>query len=137
MPKSYTFPRVLPLCSYQGFRLNQLGSSANFFALWSQKRPMIFCFRSIFYLRTAAVFSWKKPLYKIFHKSVYCIQNKNVYPIKSSQSTKNTIFKVRYHSFFAVITEWNNLDVNIWNSSSINVFKKELLKFIRPEPNSS
>ena len=28
-------------------------------------------------------------------------------------------------------------DINIRNSSSINVFKKELLKFIRPEPNSA
>ena len=39
-------------------------------------------------------------------------------------------------SFFpTVISEWNSL--NIQNSSSINVFKKELLKFIRPEPNST
>ena len=39
--------------------------------------------------------------------------------------------------FLAVISEWNSLNVNIRNSSSINVFKKELLKFIRPEPNST
>ena len=51
-------------------------------------------------------------------------------------------FKIR-HNFFidcffpAVISKWNSLDVNILNSSSINVFKKELLKFIRPEPNST
>ena len=31
----------------------------------------------------------------------------------------------------------NSLDINIRNSSSINVFRKELLKFIRPEPNST
>ena len=31
----------------------------------------------------------------------------------------------------------NSLDVNILNSSSINVLKKELVKFIRPEPNST
>ena len=37
----------------------------------------------------------------------------------------------------AVISEWNSLNIDIWNSSSINVFKKELLKFIRPEPNST
>ena len=41
-------------------------------------------------------------------------------------------------SFFpTVISEWNSFDINIWNSSSINAFKKELLKFIRPEPTST
>ena len=35
------------------------------------------------------------------------------------------------------ISEWNSLDINIRNSSSINAFKKELLKFIKPEPNST
>ena len=41
-------------------------------------------------------------------------------------------------SFFpAVISEWNSSDINICNSSCINVFKKEVLKFIRPEPNST
>ena len=39
--------------------------------------------------------------------------------------------------FPAVTSEWNSLDVNIRNSFSINVFKKELLKFIRPVPNST
>ena len=39
--------------------------------------------------------------------------------------------------FSSVISEWNSLDINIHNSSSIYVFKKELLKFIRPEPNST
>ena len=41
-------------------------------------------------------------------------------------------------SFFpAVIPEWRSLDINIRNSSAINVFKKEILKFIRPELNST
>ena len=35
-------------------------------------------------------------------------------------------------SFSAFITEWNNFDLNIWNSSSINVFKNRF-KFIRLE----
>ena len=35
------------------------------------------------------------------------------------------------------MSEWNSLDMNIQNCSSIDVFKKELLKFIRPEPNST
>ena len=68
--------------------------------------------------------------------------NNNVYATRSSQSNKISSFKTRHNffkdSFFsAVISEWNSLDINIRNSSSINVFKKELLKFIRPEPNST
>ena len=31
--------------------------------------------------------------------------------------------------------EWNKNDVNIGNSASYNVFKRVILKFIRPEPN--
>ena len=31
--------------------------------------------------------------------------------------------------------EWNRIDVNIRNSASCNVFKRAILKFIRPEPN--
>ena len=84
--------------------------------------------------------------YKIVHKNspLYLFQlippNNNVCATRSSQSNKISSFKTRYNffkdSFFpAVISEWNRLDMNIRNSSSINVFKKELLKFIRPEPN--
>ena len=84
--------------------------------------------------------------YKIFHKKSpsYLFQlippNNNVYATRSSQSNKISSFKTRHNffkdSFFsAVISEWNSLDINIRNSSSINVFKKELMKFIRPEPN--
>ena len=83
--------------------------------------------------------------YKIFYEKSpsYLFQlippNNNVYATRSSQSNKIPSFKIRRNffkdSFFpAAITEWNNLDINIRNSSSINVFKKELLKFIRPEP---
>ena len=68
--------------------------------------------------------------------------NNNVYATRSSQSNKISSFKTRHNffkdSFFpAVISEWNSLNIDIRNSSSINVFKKELLKFIRPEPNST
>ena len=64
----------------------------------------------------------------------------NVYAIRSSQSKKIPSFKSKHNffkwSFFpAVITEWNNLDINIQNSSFINIFQKELQKRIRPEPN--
>ena len=85
--------------------------------------------------------------YKTFHKKSpsYLFQlippNNNVYATRSSQSNKISSFKTRHNffkdSFFpAVISEWNSLDINIQNSSSINVFKKELLRFIRPEHNS-
>ena len=86
---------------------------------------------------------------EIFHEKSpsYLFQlippNNNVYATRSSQGNKISSFKTR-HNFFkdycffpAVISEWNSLDVNIRNPSSINVFKKELLKFIRPVPNST
>ena len=86
--------------------------------------------------------------YKIFHKKCpsYLFQlippNNNNYVTRSSQSNKISSFKTRHNffkdSFFpAVIFERNSLNINIRNSASINVFKKELLKFIRPEPNST
>ena len=94
---------------------------------------------------------WLKKLclfYKISHEKSpsYLFQlippNNNVYATRSSQSSKISSFKTGHNffkdSFFpAVISEWNILDGNIRNSSSINVFKKELLKFIRPVPNST
>ena len=49
-------------------------------------------------------------------------------------NVKHEFFK---NSFFPSTTiEWNNLDPNIQNSESINIFKKHLLTFIRPLPNS-
>ena len=47
---------------------------------------------------------------------------------------KHSFFK---NSFFpATIIEWNKLDSNICSLDSYNVFKKRILKFIRPSPNS-
>ena len=48
-----------------------------------------------------------------------------------------TPFKVRHNffknSFFpSVISEWNKLDIEICNSASLEIFKKHLLNFIRP-----
>ena len=68
--------------------------------------------------------------------------NNNVYDTRSSQSNKIPSFKTRHNffkdSFFpAVTSEWNSLDVNIRNSCPINMFKKKLLKFITPVPNST
>ena len=48
-------------------------------------------------------------------------------------NVKTNFFK---NSFFpSVITEQNNLDISIRNSSSCHIFKNLILKFIRPEPN--
>ena len=47
---------------------------------------------------------------------------------------KHSFFK--YYFFPATIIEWNKLDSNICNLDSYSVFKKRILKFIRPSPNS-
>ena len=49
-------------------------------------------------------------------------------------------FKVRHdffkNSFFpSTATEWNKIDKNIRKSESLNIFKKSILKFIRPSQN--
>ena len=63
----------------------------------------------------------------------------------SSYVTRNIhsipFFKTRHtflkNSFFpSTIIEWNKLDHNIRNSSSFNIFRKSILKFIRPSANS-
>ena len=38
--------------------------------------------------------------------------------------------------FLSTIIEWNKLDHSIRNSSSLNIFRKNILKFIRPSANS-
>ena len=41
------------------------------------------------------------------------------------------------NSYFpSIVTEWNNLNKSIRNSESFSIFKKNILKFIRPSPNS-
>ena len=48
--------------------------------------------------------------------------------------TKHKFFK---SSFFpSTINEWNNLEPGISNSKSVGFFKRNILKFIRPKPNS-
>ena len=37
--------------------------------------------------------------------------------------------------FTSIVIEWNNLDKSIRNSESFSIFKKNILKFIRPSPN--
>ena len=49
-------------------------------------------------------------------------------------NTKHSFFK---NSFFgSTIIEWNKLDNSLWKCDSLNVFKKKILKFIRPSSNS-
>ena len=50
-----------------------------------------------------------------------------------SLSFKHNFFK---NTFFpSTILEWNKLDPSLRNSTSYNVFKNSILKFIRPSPN--
>ena len=39
--------------------------------------------------------------------------------------------------FLSVIIAWKNLDKSIWNSESLSIFKRSILKFIRSFPNST
>ena len=49
-------------------------------------------------------------------------------------SVKHSFFK---NSFFpSTISEWNKLDPGIRNSESLTIFRKNILHFIRPTPNS-
>ena len=70
----------------------------------------------------------------------------NIIPVAVSRyNTRNTNnipqFKVK-HNFFlnsflpSAVIEWNKLDLNIRSSESLNIFKKSLLKFIRPSGSS-
>ena len=50
-------------------------------------------------------------------------------------NVKHDFFK---NTFFpSTIIEWNKLDLKIKNSESIKTFKKRILSFIRPSPNST
>ena len=68
-------------------------------------------------------------------------------PIKTTpHNTRSSInlplFHIRHNffknSFFpSAVIEWNNLDLSIRNSESLSIFKKCILKFIRPSPSST
>ena len=51
-----------------------------------------------------------------------------------SFKTRHNVFKKCF--FLSAITQWNNLDLNIRNSSSLNVFRNSILKSIRSSANS-
>ena len=46
------------------------------------------------------------------------------------------MLKVVSDLLVSVILEWNKLDTDTRNSTSKNIFKKPLLKFVRPSPKS-
>ena len=58
--------------------------------------------------------------------------------VLSTRTTRNhnnvPLFNVKHES---TAIEWNKLDNNIQNSESVSAFKKQILKFIRPSPNST
>ena len=64
-------------------------------------------------------------------RSLY--STRNIHNI-TLDNTKHNFFK---NSFFpSTITEWNNLDPHLRKSKNFSVFKSNILKFIRPSPNS-
>ena len=65
----------------------------------------------------------------------------SVRPYNTRNANNIPQFKVKHNffknSFFpSVVIEWNKLDLNIRNSENLFIFKKKLLKFIRPSGNS-
>ena len=70
----------------------------------------------------------------------------NMIPKVLSRTTRNysniPLFNVKHeyfrNSFFpSTVFEWNKLDNKFRNSESVSAFKKQILKFIRPSPNST
>ena len=66
--------------------------------------------------------------------------------VLSTRTTRNfnniPLFNVKHEyfrkSFFpSTVIEWNKLDNDIRNSELVSTFKKQILKFIRPSPNST
>ena len=51
-------------------------------------------------------------------------------------SLKQDILYKKTLFFLSTIIEWNKFDHNITTSSSFNIFRKSILKFIRPSGNS-
>ena len=83
--------------------------------------------------------------FKIFRNQspeyLFNIVLSSVRPYNTRNANNIPQFKVKHdffkNSFFPfVVTEWNKLDLNIHNSENLFIFKKKLLKFIRPSGNS-
>ena len=75
-----------------------------------------------------------KYLYSIIpiHNMSYRTRQCNKIP---AINVKHDFFKKTF--FPSTIIEWNKLDLKIKNSESIKTFKKRILSFIRPSPNST
>ena len=66
------------------------------------------------------------------------LRNNTTRPTRGSDNipllgTKHSFFQNSY--FPAAIKKWNRLDIDIWKSDSISIFKKHIHKTIRPLPN--
>ena len=80
-------------------------------------------------------FKENKPVYL-----VNLIQTKNS-NYNTRDADKITLFHTKHNffknSFFpSTVIEWNKLDPNLRSAASLSNFKNNLLKFIRPSPNS-
>ena len=83
--------------------------------------------------------------YKIYNEKSPDYLFQLIPPKKSSYTTRNAdnipLFKFRYNffknSFFpSTVPEWNKPAPDLRNSGSFSAFKKSILNFIRPSPNS-
>ena len=104
---------------YQEFGLVSLK-----FRRWFRK---LFHFNRIFNEKSASYLFSLIPNFNRAHNTRFSY---NIAPIKVRHDYFNNSF------FPSAITEWNKRDPDIGNSASLNTFKKKLLNFIRPCPNS-
>ena len=87
-------------------------------------------------LETLEKRGWYKKLccfFKIFRNHTEYLFNfipTSVRPYTTKNANNNPQFKLK-HNF------WNKLDQNIHNSENLNIFKKKLLKSVRPSGNSA
>ena len=83
--------------------------------------------------------------YKVF-KNEYLQYLFHLIPVRHSSQTSRNVYSIPIfslkHGFFknsffpSTISEWNKLDPVIRNSESLSIFRKNILYFIRPAPNS-
>ena len=83
--------------------------------------------------------------YKIFKSKSPQYLFKLIPEKTSSYVTRNAenipLFNIKHnfyknYFFLSLIIEWNNLDPKLRNSENFGIFKNNILKFIRPKPNS-
>ena len=83
--------------------------------------------------------------YKVF-KNEHAQYYFHLIPVRHLSHTSRNVHSIPFlsvkHSFFknsffpSTISEWNKLDPAIRNSESLSIFRKNILHFIRPAPNS-